>query len=297
MKLAYGTYAMPTMRLEDAIPLLARIGYDGVELCIASAPFDTMPAQMNKVRRSKLRELLAEHGVGVPALMMIRRSVLSRRDETHQDTLRQVRSAVSLARDLGVQEPPVIAMGFGGSCDRWETQRDQIVSRLQDYARMAEEEEFILAGEAHHGAAVDRTERARWVIDAIDDPHIRLHFDIAHFVLAGESIAETIKWLVPITVHTHVADVRLYPGGDRGQPTKCSGKERSSSFEFCLLGEGDVDLVSYMEAMERNGWDKYITAEISTRVWSGEDYDPHRAALSCYEALTQSMRQAGVTRS
>ena len=34
VKIAYGTYAMPTVALEDAIPALADIGYDGVEICI-----------------------------------------------------------------------------------------------------------------------------------------------------------------------------------------------------------------------------------------------------------------------
>ena len=34
MKIAYGTYALPQMSLEEAFPTLAEIGYDGVELFI-----------------------------------------------------------------------------------------------------------------------------------------------------------------------------------------------------------------------------------------------------------------------
>ena len=34
MKIAYGTYALPQMSLEEAFPVLAEIGYDGVELFI-----------------------------------------------------------------------------------------------------------------------------------------------------------------------------------------------------------------------------------------------------------------------
>ena len=37
MKIAYGTYAMPAHMLEDAIPILARIGYDGVEIAVGRA--------------------------------------------------------------------------------------------------------------------------------------------------------------------------------------------------------------------------------------------------------------------
>ena len=34
MKIAYGTYALPETPLEAAIPMLADLGYDGVEICI-----------------------------------------------------------------------------------------------------------------------------------------------------------------------------------------------------------------------------------------------------------------------
>ena len=34
MKIAHGTYALPEMPLEATIPMLADLGYDGVEICI-----------------------------------------------------------------------------------------------------------------------------------------------------------------------------------------------------------------------------------------------------------------------
>lgn len=34
MKIAYGTYGMPTVPLEEALVTVAEIGYDGLELAI-----------------------------------------------------------------------------------------------------------------------------------------------------------------------------------------------------------------------------------------------------------------------
>jgi len=34
VKIAYGTYALPETPLAAAIPMLADLGYDGVEICI-----------------------------------------------------------------------------------------------------------------------------------------------------------------------------------------------------------------------------------------------------------------------
>jgi len=43
MKIAYGTYAMPTLSLEKAFSALAEIGYDGVEICIGPKHPGSMP--------------------------------------------------------------------------------------------------------------------------------------------------------------------------------------------------------------------------------------------------------------
>ena len=58
MKIAYGTYAMPLIRLESVIPMLAQMGYDGVEICIGSNHLESMPDKINAIRRKELKQLL-----------------------------------------------------------------------------------------------------------------------------------------------------------------------------------------------------------------------------------------------
>ena len=173
----------------------------------------------------------------------------------------------------------MISMGFGGKTSGWDTQRDALVSRLRDYAHVAAAEVIILAGETHCGALVDRTERALWVLHEVDDPRIRLHFDIVHFFLAEETIEASVASLLPVTAHTHVTDAHKWPYG---------------GFQFRLLGEGDLDLVAYVGAMQENGRDDSITVEVSTQVWSKEGFDPRQAAVSCYNALERALDDAGI---
>ena len=280
MKFAYGTYATPTLSLEETIPLLSKMGYSGIEICVGSAPFETLPDQIDRARRQRLRDLLTAHNLEIPALMMIRRSVLGKGDEDHQTNLEEARKAARLARDLGVPGTPVLSMGLGGKTNLWPNQRDQIVARLADYARVAAEEDFLLAGEAHCGAAVDRTDRALWVLQGADDPRIRLHFDIVHFWLADETIEDVVEAVLPITAHTHVTDAHKH--------------EQDEGFDFRLLGQGDLDLVAYAKAMHEGGWDDFITVEVSTRVWSQARYEPRDAAATCYRELTAAFDKAGV---
>jgi sugar phosphate isomerase/epimerase len=280
MKIAYGTYAMPTMRLEEAIPALAGIGYDGVEVCLGPKHAGSMPAEMDAERRRTARKLLADHGLGVPALFSLG-SVFTDSDEAHRANLEHIRACAGLARDLGLREPPVLAIGIGGGKDQWEGIRERLVALLGDYAGLAAREDFILAGEAHCGAAVYNAERAVWLFDTVNSPRVRMHFDIVHMFLAGEDIEQSVRTLVPYTAHTHVTDARRHADG---------------TFELLLLGQGELDATAYVGAMHKAGWNDFITLEVSAMVWSKPEYDVMAAAQFSYDSLATAFERAGVLR-
>jgi len=280
MRIAYGTYAMPDMPLEEALPTLAEMGYDGVEIFIGPKHVGATLEQMDAARRSKLRDLLQTHGLGMPAFM-VAGSVYNPSAAEHRARLEEMRVCTQLARDLGMREPPVLACGFGGRSDDWDSMKGRMIEQLHDYAEVAEQEDFILAGEAHCGAALDRSERIVWLLDTVNHPRVRLHFDIVHLFLAGEPIQDAVRALVPYTAHTHITDARKHEDG---------------SFDLLLLGRGDLDTVTYLRAMHQAGWDDFITLEVSARIWSRADYDVMEAARSSYETLNAAFAEAGVPR-
>ena len=279
MKIAYGTYAMPTVPLEKALPMVAEIGYDGLELAIGPK-HNSMPDQFSPAQRQQLKKMLSELNLGVPSLFVLR-GVLAGSPEAHKENLRLIRQVVQLGRDLDIGSCPVISMGIGGRSAQWEEQRSQLIRLLADYEKITADEGIILALEPHANAMVDRTERAIWLMETLDNPSIRLHFDIVHFFLAGEKIEETVPALVPYTAHTHVTDARIKDDG----------------FELLLLGQGELDCVGYVKAMHQAGWTDFITLEVSTMVWSKEDYEPFEAATFSYATLNNAFKQAGVPRS
>jgi len=278
VKIAYGTYAMPMLPIEEALSAVADIGYDGIEIAIGSK-HNSMPKQLDSAKRQNIKKMLSELNLGVPALFILG-GLFTNDSEVHKSNIRLTRQVAELAKDLDLGQNPVISMGIGGKSGSWEAQREKIVRLLEDYAKVAEDEGFILAVEPHVNAAVDRTDRAIWLMETVDNPLIRLHFDIVHFYLAGEAIEETVPKLVPYTAHTHVTDARIHEDG----------------FELVLLGQGELDCTAYVESMHKAGWKDFITVEVSTMVWSKEDYEPIKAASFSYDTLTQAFEKAGVPR-
>ena len=100
MKIAYGTYATPTLTLEETIPLLAGMGYEGIEICVNAPKHNrAMLEDFTTERRVALRSRLAEHGLGIPALFMLG-GVWTADAGAHRANLERMRVAGRIAGEI-----------------------------------------------------------------------------------------------------------------------------------------------------------------------------------------------------
>src|SRR5258707_314054 len=68
LTLGFSTYGMPKLKTEEALAVLARIGFDSVELC-ALPDRDTAPIRLAPAKRRALRQQLRDRRLKVTALM------------------------------------------------------------------------------------------------------------------------------------------------------------------------------------------------------------------------------------
>lgn len=275
MKTAYSNYGLPNMALEDASALVAEAGFEGIELYVGPQHLDTLPERIGAERRRRLRDLLGRLGLGIPALVTYG-SVLSQEPGAQAYNLRRLTPLAQLARDVGAADPPVLSMGLGGKAELWDAERDELVRQLLVYADAARNGGWILAPEIHAWSAAGCLQRAQWLLEHINSRWVRLHFDIGQFLLAGESLSEAVRTLVPYTAHTHVCDLRL-------------NFERR--YDPVPLGQGDLDLGTYVRAMHAAGWTGYLTVEVSARLWSRSDYDPVPLVHQAHGALRAALQE------
>lgn len=276
MKLAYGTYGMPGIAPEESLERIAGIGYGGVELAIGE-PYRTALTDMGRERRGRLRNMLGDLELALPAIMMPV-DVMNENAGAHEQSLEQFRRGAELAADLTEGRKPVLTTTVGGSSASWNDKRDELARRLEDYGCVAEDVGCILAVEPHVFALVDRPERALWLMEKLQHPWVRLNFDVSHFAVQGYPLEDSIPALLPYSVHTHVKD----------------GYMEGEKVTFLLPGEGGFDYVAYFEAMAGAGWDDFVTVEISAQISSREGYDPYKAAEFSFEKLNSALKEAGV---
>ena len=111
MKIAYGTYAMPKHPLEESIPILDRIGYDGIEICAGPRHVGSLPEAMTPERRAVVRELLVQHSMGVPATFATTIHAFEPDAGKHAEDLELAKSLADLMRAFVPDREPVLASG------------------------------------------------------------------------------------------------------------------------------------------------------------------------------------------
>jgi sugar phosphate isomerase/epimerase len=277
MRLGFSAWAMAGLPVDQQISLVHEAGYAGIEL--VSGPTSSLDAQhLDGGERRRLRRLLDDADLALPSIAG-HGNLLEPDLEKRAAHLARVHAAIDLAVDLaGADGPPCVVTMAYGRPDRYEEVREAVAESFAALARYAEPRGVVVALEPHVGQAFDLPEKVVWLLERVGSPHFRLNFDNSHFEVMGRDLADYVPTLAPLSVHTHVKDQRgVVP-----------------AYEFLVPGEGDFDYARYLAAMERAGYQGFITVEISKQVQTRPDYDPATTAARSFETLTAAAAQAGV---
>jgi sugar phosphate isomerase/epimerase len=277
MRIGYSTWGMKTVPLEEALPAIAKIGYQGVELSVAPGWISELYA-LDAAKRQRIRELLAEHHLVLTSVIR-NASMVEEDPQKNAESLQSLRDAIDLTAELAQPgEPAVMTSHLGGRPEDWEAKRNLAVERLVGLTDYAAQRGVIIAVEIHCMSMLNLPERVVWLFEQVKSPAARLNFDISHMEVMGIGIDQSVPVLAPYAIHTHVKDQRgRYP-----------------NLEFLTPGEGPFDFVHYLRAMQATGYNGFITAEVSLMVQGRPNFDPFFHAQLSYWTLRKAFYVAGI---
>lgn len=270
-------YGLKSLKTADALRLLAKIGYDDVEIELRPG-WGTEPKSLDPPARRELRRLLEELRLRLPA---VNESLTLAVDESaHHSNLERLKLAADLHHDLAPGNPPLLETVLGGKTQDWERVKSRMAERLRDWAAVAKDSRLTIAVKAHVGSAMDRPERCLWLLRQVDSPWIKIGYDYSHFHLIGLTLKDSLDQLLPSTAIIHVKD-------SRGAPEK---------HEFLLPGDGDTDYVAYFKMLKQAEYRGSVVVEVSAMIHGKPGYDPIATAKHCYANLAPAFGKAGVER-
>jgi protein FrlC len=270
MKYAFNTWAyssfpswLPSYPLDEAVRRIAAIGYDGVEIGCA-APH-AWPAYLSKERRKELRNLLDACGLEAVSLLPTPGggpgfNPASPLPEERDATVHYYNEVIDLALDLGAQKVLYIAgwQIFGTSRQQaWDRSKD-CLDRIASYA---DKKGITLVVEPTAAATnlIETADDAMELMRSVARDNVKVMFDTLHALYRNEIPSDYVRVMRDDLVHVHVSD------SDRVIP-----------------GEGRVDWIGLMQALNECGYSGYLTMELGL---DGRAADPDQIARTALRFL------------
>ena len=272
--LAYGTYGLGAIDLDEAIPAIARAGYDGVELTLADE-WRGVSRRIDAAAGRAIGRKISDAGLTLNGFL-VRDTVLPGAGRAGMDD-ETLRTLIESAHHCGAGDDAIITFTMGGAHDEWPTRNSELVARLGELGEIAVRHGAVLAVEPHAKGLIDSVDRAAWLMHTVNHQAIRLNFDISHFALPGMAfdLEEAASRLLPFAVHAHIKD----------------SVASETGFRFVMPGEGALDLPHYFSVLAAHEWAHPVTVEISAQVFNAPQYLPLAAIESTFSALDAARRE------
>ncbi|MGN9820455.1 sugar phosphate isomerase/epimerase family protein [Streptomyces sp. SD11] len=290
LRFSYGTNGLTDLRLDDALSLLADLGYDGVGLTLDHMHLDPFAPGLAARTRGIARRL-DELGLGVTLETGARYVLDPRRKHgpslLDPDPAQRARRvdllvrAVGIARDLGAHAVhcfsgvlPEEESGTVAEDTAWK----RLAEALTPVVDAATDAAIPLAVEPEPGhllATLDDFHRLRTTLGSPDA--LGLTLDIGHCqCLEPRSPADCVRAAAPWLKHVQIEDMR------RGV------------HEHLPFGDGEIDFPPVLEALAAVGYQGLVSVELPRHSHAG----PHFAqqSLPFLQHAASSFAPRGVTR-
>jgi L-ribulose-5-phosphate 3-epimerase len=262
MLLGYNTNGFAHHRFEDAIAILADIGYQSIALTIDHTllnPYQrSLPAEIDRVRslldRYQMRSvietgarfLLDPRHKHEPTLMTADPAERSRRVAFY-------RHAIDIAAEL---KSDCVSLWSGILHERLNEidAIPRLIEGLKPVIEHAERRQVTIGFEPEPGMFIDTMHRYQQLAERIDAPCFRLTLDIGHLHCQGETpIADQIRRWGPRLVNVHIEDMK------------------AGVHEHLMFGDGEIDFPPVIDALREIGYAGGVHVELSRHSHGGPE--------------------------
>ncbi len=271
IKLAFSTLGCPNWQLSQIVETAARLGYDGVELRALGGTLDLLGCSEFMSRNiSTSRERFADQNLEVCCVDTSCNFHSTDQIERSAQVDLALRHA-DLAAELGAPLIRVFPDKIQTGATRAET-RDYIVESLTRIAKQLPNV-VTVALETHGDFA--KSETAREVVSLVNHPQVRLIWDVANSVAAGDLIEQASQTVQPFLTHVHLRDAQPVSESEHWLPV--------------LAGNGKVSFEETLEAISRFNYNGYVSFEWE-KYWHPEIEDPEIALPNFINAIRELQR-------
>ncbi len=234
MKFGFRTGGFAGWKIEAILEELARIGFDGAELCLESA--DMRPENFTRARADELGRFMDTIGLEIASVSY--HGDVEPADQRRLNTFKALEVTKWLDADVLIINAE--RARDGEEKEQW---RD-LVDRLRDLTPLAQDRGVNVAVEPEPLLVVGDIDDMIRLMEDVDSPRLKVNLDIGHAYITDPSLPDTIRQLGDAIVHTHIEDIK------------------DKVHNHLELGQGDIDFAAMHAAFKEIGYDGYYVVDL-----------------------------------
>jgi inosose dehydratase len=206
--------------------------------------FETFPELLDTLDQKKeLQPLIEKYGVPVRSGYITVNLIdpAKRKDE--------IERVIQLSKVVQKYKGAFIVLAPNGvkrETYSFQEHRADIISGLNEYARVVTGLGLGTGLHQHTGTAIESRDEVYAVMEAVDTKYLKFAPDVGQLQKGGADAAKVVKDFLPILKHMHLKDYK--------------GWEHYGG--YCPLGMGKVDLVAVLDMVEAGGQNPNIMVEL-----------------------------------
>jgi len=270
---------------EYALGVIEEAGLEYIELQFL---WDKEIGEQTDEEVQKIKELIHSYNLKVSCLSRhifngINISKLEIRDPTYKKHFNALKCNIEIAKELdcplvrtfsGNRE--VIMFGTNGA-EKWvsnNTAWPKLLNLMKSIAKLAEDEDIIVAIETGNNSVICSAYLARKLIDEVGSEHLGIIWDISNTLSCCEiPYPDGYEQIQPVISHIHLKDAEVYPN--------------KATVHFRELGKGHLGL--YLEniakALKRDNYNGVISYESVYAPDGGTFEDGFRASIPTFKKI------------
>jgi len=251
MKIGFSSNAFTKTSIYDAIEIISKIGYDGIEIVLDS-PHAFLPLKNENIQ--KIQNSLKKNRINITNLNSntvlgwnpsdenpFEPSLSNKNEKLRNWRISYTKKAINLASLLNV---PSICITSGLlNKQNLNIELDFFKESLMILGDYAEQKKILLEIEYEPGLLINNSNDV-WNLISNDFKNIGLNLDTCHAAMLGENISEVIEKFGKKIFHTHISDCK-------------------NNIHFHLLpGLGDIDFKEMRDSLKKIEYNGFLTAEL-----------------------------------
>ncbi|MBI5146888.1 MAG: sugar phosphate isomerase/epimerase [Thaumarchaeota archaeon] len=268
MKLAFSTNAFRKYSIEQSIDMIAKAGYDAIEL-MCDSPHAFPPISTKQL--TSIQNSLEKNKIGISNLngfMMCEIEDFHHPSWIESDPLRRQKrinhtiNCIELAKKLGAK---TVSTEPGGPLEHMTTEKGLEIFKegLEQVIPIAEKNQINLLVEPEPNLLIENSEQFLKFISNFNTKYLGLNFDVGHFFCVNEDPAILIKSLKDYISHVHLEDIAS-----------------NRVHQHLIPGKGAINFVEIFKALDSINYNGFVTVELYPY-----ENDPEQAARSAIEYL------------